>query len=94
MRLKVTPLVHPRYLELQKRSASLARLWEFGHAVFVVFLCLAFASPVAVALIPLIDRGFAWARAWSAGVVSFAACAVFAAVGFAIRVYATRKGKV
>jgi hypothetical protein len=93
MRFRVTPLLHPRYLELQKRSASLARLWEFGHAVFVVFLSLAIVSPVAVALVPLIDRDFPWARAWSAGVASSAACGLFAAAGFAIRVYARRKGE-
>lgn len=94
MRFKVTPTAHPEYLELQKRSASLARMWEFGHAVFAVFLALAVASPVAVSLVPLIDPEVPWERAWSAAIGSSAACAVWAAAGFGMKRYASRKGRV
>lgn len=92
MRFKVTPFVHPEHSRLQKRSESLARLWEVGHVVFVLFLALAFATPVAVGLVPLVDRDLPWERAWSVASASAAACGLIAAIGFAIKRYATRRG--
>lgn len=93
MHFKVTPTAHPEYLELQRRSISLARLWEAGHAIFAVGWGMAITSAVAAPFVPSIDPDVPWERAWSAAIGSSAACAVFAVAGFGMKRHASRKGR-
>jgi hypothetical protein len=55
-------------------------------------LAMAFAAPVGATLVGLIDPELPRERLLSAGIASMAACAFFAAIGFAIKRYASKKG--
>jgi len=92
MRFRATPFVHPELSRLRERNESLARAWELGHVIFVLSLALAFAAPVGVALVALVDPEVPRERLWSAGIASAAACTFFAAIGFGIKRYASKKG--
>ncbi len=92
MRFRVSPFSHPEYLRLRERSEPLANLWGFGHAVFVVFLALAVAAPVGVAMAAMIDTEISRDRVWDVAESSAAAALLFAPIGFAFRRYARKKG--
>jgi hypothetical protein len=92
MRFSVTPFRHREYLALRERSESLALLWGVGHAFFVLFLALALITPLGVALVAMIDSDITGERAWSVAEASTVATLLFAAIGFAARRYASKKG--
>lgn len=93
MRVSVTPFRHPEYSALRERSESLALMWGIGHVCFVLFLVMAVAAPIAVAMAAMIDADVTRERAWSAIESSVAASLFFAAIGFAVRRYAAKKGR-
>jgi len=93
MRLSVAPFRHPEYSALRERSESLTLLWGIGHVFFVLFLVIALAAPICVAMVAMIDSELTRERGWSL-LESWVSAALFiAAIGFAVRRYAAKKGR-
>lgn len=93
MRLKVEPFRHAEYDAIRERSESLAMIWGMGHVFFVVFVALALAMPVAVALAVMVDPDDTRHRAWDVIEGGMVACFIIAAIGFAVRWYASKKAR-
>jgi hypothetical protein len=81
------------YALIRERSESLALVWGMGHVFFVVFVALALATSFAVGLAVMIDPEDTRHRAWDAIVSSMGAMLIIAAIGFAVRWYASKKAK-
>jgi hypothetical protein len=64
-----------------------------GHVFFVVFLAMAFAIPFGIVMLTLIDPEILKDRAWDVGGGSVAGALIVAAIGFAVRRYASKKGR-
>jgi hypothetical protein len=69
-------------------------MWGIGHVLFVLFLAMAVVAPVGVAMVAMIDADVTRERAWTAIESSVAATLLFAVIGFVVRQYAARKGRV
>ena len=93
MRFRATPFKHPEYSALQERSESLASLWAIGHIVFVLFLVLTFTIPLGAVMVMMIGPEVSRERVWSAIEAGVGAALLFAAIGFAVKRYASRKGR-
>ncbi len=81
------------YAAIRERSESLAFVWGMGHVFFVVFVALALAMPFAVALAVMIDPEDTRHRAWDVTVAGVGAMLIIAAIGFAVRWYASKKAR-
>lgn len=93
MRCRAAPFKHPEYSALQERSKSLASLWATGHIVFVLFLVLTFTIPLGAVMVMMIDPEVSKERVWSAIEAGVGAALLFATIGFAVKRYASRKGR-
>ena len=93
MRFKPIPFTHPEYEALRKRNEPLSVAWGMGHVFFVVFLAIAFAIPFGIVMLMLVDPEILKDRVWDVGGGAVAAALMVAAIGFAVRQYASRKGR-
>ena len=93
MRLKVEPFRHAEFVAVRERSESLAKVWEMGHVIFVVFVAMALAIPFVIVLAVLIDPEDTKARAWDNIESGMGAALCIATIGFAVRCYASKKAK-
>ncbi|NOS71580.1 MAG: hypothetical protein HOP33_16850 [Verrucomicrobia bacterium] len=90
----VKPFTHPKYEALRQRSEFLATVWGVGHVFFVLFLAMALVEPLGVAMIAMIDPDLLKDRIWDFIASSVAATLLIAAIGFGVRQYAAKKGRV
>lgn len=90
----VKPFTHPKYEALKQRSKFLATVWEVGHVFFVVFLTLALVVPFGVAMQLMIYPDLTREGAWDVMTSSVVAFLLIAAIGFGMRQYAAKKGRV
>ena len=93
MRFKITPFTRPEYKILREQGEFFAKLWEIGHVFFVLFLTFAFVTPVATALAVMIDPEIDKERAWDAAESCMEAALLIAAIGFSVKLYASKKGR-
>lgn len=94
MRLKITPFNPPQYAALRKRSESLAFMWGMGHVFFVLFLIMAIVAPISVVLAAMIDADLTRERSLDVIESSIVASLLISGIGFAVRQYAAKKGKI
>ena len=67
-------------------------VWAMGHVFFVVCLAMAFAIPLGIIMLMWIDPEILRNRVWDVGGGSVAAVSIYAAIGFAVRRYASTRG--
>jgi len=70
----------------------LALLWGMGHVFMVVFLAIALVAPLGVVMVAMIDPACTSERAWDLAVSCTAAALLVSAMGFAVRLYAKKRG--